>query len=57
MCDESFVSNSGSMRTEPVKYWAGACRDGCEPPRVMVIVCDSVLDAAEGAYEPDATLA
>jgi hypothetical protein len=24
---------------------------------VMVIVCDSLLEAAEGAYEPDATLA
>jgi hypothetical protein len=39
------------MRTEPVKYSAGACRDGCEPLRVMVIVCDSVLDAADGTYE------
>jgi hypothetical protein len=57
VCDESCAWNSGSMRAEPVKYSAGPCRDGCEPLRVIVIICDSLVEAAEGAYEPDATLA
>jgi hypothetical protein len=45
------------MRAEPVKYSAGPSRDGCEPLRVIVIICDSLVEAAEGAYDPDPTLA
>jgi hypothetical protein len=45
------------MRAEPVKYSAGPLLDGCEPLRAMVSVCDSLLEAAEGAYDPDPTLA
>jgi hypothetical protein len=33
------------------------CRDGCEPLRVIVIICDSLVEAAEGAYDADPTLA
>lgn len=36
MRDGSFAWNRGSMRTEPVKYWAGPFLDGCEPLRVTV---------------------
>ena len=31
------ASNSGSMRTVPLKYSAGPFRDGCEPFRVICI--------------------
>jgi hypothetical protein len=34
----SGACNSGSMRTEPVKYSVGPLRDGCEPFRVISIV-------------------
>src|SRR4029077_9552237 len=30
--------NSGSMRTDPVKYSAGPLRDGCDPPRLISMV-------------------
>src|SRR5438105_11031575 len=34
-CVDSFAWNSGSMRTEPVKYSAGAFSEGCMPPRAI----------------------
>src|SRR5437870_1711848 len=42
------------MRTEPVKYSAGASWEGCEPPRMIFIVCESSLEAAWGAPDPEA---
>ena len=39
------------MRPEPVKYAAAPVLDGCEPLRVMVMVCDCVLEVAAGASE------
>src|SRR5512132_4293938 len=42
------------MRTEPVKYSAGPFRKGCEPLRVMVMVCESWTDAAGAAPDPEA---
>jgi hypothetical protein len=37
--------NSGSMRTEPVKYSVGPLRGGCEPFRVISIVAAIVEDS------------
>ena len=54
MRDGSFALNKGSMRTEPVKYSAGPLLEGCEPLRVILIVFESPLEAAEGASDPEA---
>src|SRR5208283_4021163 len=48
---------SGSMRTEPVKYSAGPLPEGCEPLRVMLILCESSFEATRGAPDPEAALA
>ena len=40
------------MRTEPVKYWADPLLEGCEPLRVMVIVCESSFDTDGRAPDP-----
>src|SRR6185295_18732910 len=39
--DDTFVWNKRSTRTEPVKFSAGPCREGCEPLRVILIDCES----------------
>jgi hypothetical protein len=49
--------NRGSTRTGPVKFSAGPWREACEPLRVILIVCESALEAIEGASEPEPALA
>jgi hypothetical protein len=41
------------MRTEPVKFSTGPCREGGEPLRVIVIAFEDSLEAVEGAAEPE----
>jgi hypothetical protein len=43
----------GSMRAEPLKCSAGPVAEGCEPPRVILIVCEPCGDAVRGASEAD----
>jgi hypothetical protein len=50
--DGSCAWNRGSMRTEPVKYAAGPFREGCEPLRVMVMVCASAAAEASRKSHP-----
>jgi hypothetical protein len=50
--DGSFAWNRGSTRTDPVKLSTGPCREGCDPLRVMMIVCGSGPDAVGGAAAP-----
>src|SRR5207253_2601513 len=47
----SFARNKGSLRTEPVKFWAGPFSDGCDPLRVIAIACGAFDEspASEGA--------
>src|SRR5256885_684534 len=42
--DGSFAWNRGSMRTEPLKYSGEPGLEGCEPFRVMVIICARWFD-------------
>jgi hypothetical protein len=49
--DGAFAWNRGSTRTEPVKYSAGPFREGCEPLRVILIFCESSLEAAGAALD------
>jgi hypothetical protein len=44
------------MRTEPVKVSAGPWREGCEPLRVILSVCEDSLEATERASEPETAL-
>src|SRR2546421_11281032 len=51
----AFAWNRGSTRTEPVKFSAGPCREGCEPRRVIVIICEYLAGAdgeAPGSERP-----
>ena len=41
----TFAWNRGSTRTEPVKFSACPCREGCEPLRAILIACESWADA------------
>jgi hypothetical protein len=50
----SFAWNRGSTRTEPVKFSAGPFREGTEPLRVILIVCESCIGAVWGAPDPSA---
>src|SRR5258708_5818103 len=43
--DGAVALNKGSMRTEPVKLSAGPLLEGCEPLRVMLIACESSVEA------------
>src|SRR5215467_1333151 len=50
--------NSGSWRTTPVKYSAGALRDGCEPLRLISIApfLPAGLQTASSLDHPDDAL-
>jgi hypothetical protein len=45
------------MRTESLGYSADPLLEGCEPLRVLLIVCESSLDATEDAFEGEMVLA
>jgi hypothetical protein len=56
--DGAFALNRGSTRTEPVKFSAGPCREGCEPLRVIVMACeDSLAGHNDARRKRDMTVA
>src|SRR5438128_12627249 len=55
--DGSFAWNRWSMRTEPVKYRADPVLEGCEPLRVMIIVCEPCVNPAGCPPAPEEAVA
>ena len=52
--DGAFTLNKGSMRTEPVKYSAGAFAEGWEPLRATLTNCEPGTEVAGAALDVDA---
>jgi hypothetical protein len=52
-----FALNRGPMPTVPVKYSAGPLPEGCEPIRVILIICEFSLEVTGGARDPESAFA
>src|SRR5207245_9357797 len=56
----AFAWNRGSTRTEPVKFSADPCREGCEPLRMILIAPSSLgvwLCAPDASMQSDIAIA